>query len=60
MKTLACGDIMTGCGATFDGETEEEILAQAGQHVVDVHGIDPTPEVMEMVRSHIKDTGSNS
>jgi predicted small metal-binding protein len=59
MKTLACGEIMTGCGATFKGETDEEILTQAGSHVVDVHGIEVTPEVVEMVRSHIKDAGSN-
>jgi predicted small metal-binding protein len=55
MKTLACGEIMTGCAATFAGETDEEILAQAGRHAVDVHGLDVTPEVVELVRSHIRD-----
>ena len=55
MKTLACGDIMIGCPATFTGETEDEILAQAGKHAVEAHGMEVTPEVVELVRSHIHD-----
>ena len=55
MKTLACGEIMPGCGATFQGETEDEILAQAGRHAAEDHGMEVTPEVVELVRSHIKD-----
>jgi predicted small metal-binding protein len=59
MKTLACGEIMTGCGATFEGETDDVILAQAGQHVIDVHDLDVTPELVEIVRSHIKDSSGD-
>jgi predicted small metal-binding protein len=55
MKTLACGEIMAGCAATFEGETEEEILAQAGRHVAEDHGLDVTPEVVDLVRSHIRE-----
>ena len=55
-KTLACGEIMEGCSATFTGETEEEILAQAGQHAAEDHGLDVTPELVEVVRTHIRDT----
>jgi predicted small metal-binding protein len=55
MKTLACGDIMPGCSATFEGQNEEEILAQAGRHAVDEHGLEVTPEVVDLVRSHIRD-----
>lgn len=55
MKTLACGDIMPGCGARYHGETDEEILDQAGRHVVEDHGLEVTPEVVELVRSHIRD-----
>ena len=57
MKTLACGEIMSGCGATFQGETDEEILGQAGRHVVEDHGMDVTPEVVDLVRLHIRDDG---
>ena len=60
MKTLACGDIVSGCSATFSGESDDDILAQAGQHAVEVHGIDVTPEVVDMVRSHIKETTPTS
>lgn len=55
MKTLACGELMPGCGQTFQGETEDEILAQAGQHAVEVHGLEVTPELVEQVRDHIRD-----
>jgi predicted small metal-binding protein len=56
MKTLACGEIMQGCPATFAGETEDEVLAQAGKHAVEAHGLEVTPEVVTLVRSHIRDT----
>ncbi len=56
MKTLACGEIMPGCAATFSGPSEDEILQQAGAHAVEVHGLEVTPEVAELVRSHIRDS----
>ena len=55
MKTLACGEIMPGCDATFQGQTDDEILAQAGRHAVEAHGLEVTPEVVDLVRSHIRD-----
>ena len=58
MKILACGEILPGCDASFRGETEEEILAQAGQHAVDAHGLTVTPEVVELVRGHIRDVAA--
>lgn len=58
MKTLACGEIMDGCTATFQGESDDELLAQAGKHVVEDHGLDVTPEMVELVRSHIRDTST--
>ncbi len=54
-KTLACGEIMEGCPATFSAETEDALLAQAGKHAAEVHGLDVTPELVEVVRSHIRD-----
>lgn len=57
MKTLACGEIMDGCPATFQGETEDEILTQAGRHAAEDHGLEVTPDVVELVRSHIRDAG---
>jgi predicted small metal-binding protein len=55
MKTLACGEIMAGCTATFSAETDEEIIAQAGQHAAEAHGLPITPEVVALVRSHIRE-----
>jgi predicted small metal-binding protein len=55
MKTLACGDIMPGCAATYQGETDDEILAQAGRHVVEDHGLEVTPVLVDLVRSHIRE-----
>jgi predicted small metal-binding protein len=55
MKTLACGEIMPGCEARFDGETEEEVLAQAGRHAVESHGLEVTPELVETVRGFIRE-----
>ncbi len=55
MKTLACGEIMPGCEARFEGETEEEVLTEAGRHVAEAHGLEVTPELVETVRGFIRD-----
>ena len=55
MKTLACGELVPGCDATFRGETEGAILEQAGKHATEAHGMDVTPELVEQVRNHIRD-----
>lgn len=52
-KTLACGDIMEGCPATFSADSEAELLAQAAQHAAETHGLEITPELVEVVRDHI-------
>jgi hypothetical protein len=36
------------------GETEEDVLALAEAHARD-HGIEPTPELLLMVREYIED-----
>lgn len=55
MKTRACGDLVPGCQQTFQGETDDDILAQAGQHATDAHGLTVTPELVDQVRAHIRD-----
>lgn len=57
MKTLARGELMAGCEARFTGESEEEILAQAGRRVAEDHVPEVTPELVEAVRAHIRDAG---
>ena len=52
---LACGDVMPGCAATFEAESEDDLLAQAGEHAAAEHGItEMTPETMEAVRSAVR------
>lgn len=53
--SLACGDVMPGCAATFSAETEDELLAQVGPHAAEAHGItEVTPDVLEAVKGAVK------
>ncbi len=53
--SLACGDVMPGCSATFEADSEDELLAQVGPHAAEAHGItDVTPEVLQAVKGAIK------
>jgi predicted small metal-binding protein len=46
---------MPGCGATFEADSEEELLQQVGPHAADAHGISEiTPDVLEAVKGAIK------
>jgi len=38
-KVLRCGELFPGCSIEAHGETEEEILKQAAEHVRRDHGI---------------------
>lgn len=58
MQTLACGELMPGCSQTFQGESDDEVWAQAGKHASEDHGLAVTPELVEQVRAHIRDDGS--
>ena len=52
---LSCGDVMPGCAATFEAESEQELLAQVGPHAAEAHGIaEVTPEVLAAVKGAIK------
>jgi predicted small metal-binding protein len=54
-KTLACSDVVSGCGAKFKGETEDEILAQAAQHAKNAHGMEKIDDqTLAAVRGAIK------
>jgi predicted small metal-binding protein len=38
-KQLNCADVGFECGAQMNGDTEEEVMAQAAEHAKDVHGM---------------------
>jgi predicted small metal-binding protein len=44
MKEFACGDVVPGCSATFQGQTDEDILRQIGPHAKDAHGMADIPD----------------
>lgn len=57
MKEFACGAVVPGCTATFEGETEDQILAQVADHAREDHGMETVPdEVVEQVKENIKES----
>ncbi|HYX28833.1 MAG TPA: DUF1059 domain-containing protein [Pyrinomonadaceae bacterium] len=55
MKTITCSDVGPDCAFTASAETEEELMQKVAAHASE-HGItEVTPELMEKVKSAIKD-----
>lgn len=51
---LACGDVMPGCSARFESESEDGLLGEVAQHAAADHGLtEITPETLEAVKSKI-------
>ncbi len=56
MKEFRCGEIVPGCAATFQGETEDEILERVEVHAREEHGMDRVPpEVADTIRASISE-----
>ena len=55
MKELACRDAGFDCDAVVHGETEDEVMAQAGPHAQQVHGVEVTPEMAGRIRTLVRD-----
>lgn len=55
MKTLHCRDAGFDCQGVISASTEEEVLNQAAQHALEVHGVKVTPELVEQLKPLIKD-----
>ena len=54
MKEFSCGELVPGCEARFQGESEDEILRQVATHARDEHGMDEVPpEVVDTIRASI-------
>ena len=54
MKQFACGTVVPGCTATFEGEDEGKILEQVAEHARQDHGMTEVPQsVVEQVRKNI-------
>ena len=55
MKTLHCSDAGFDCKGVIRANTDEEVLKQAAQHALDVHGVSVTPELAEQLKTLIKE-----
>ncbi|MFQ5473250.1 MAG: DUF1059 domain-containing protein [Dehalococcoidia bacterium] len=55
-KIIDCNKVnpASGCSHIVRGDTEEELLKNAAEHAKE-HGMEPTPELLEMVKSQIED-----
>lgn len=54
MKEFKCGEVVPGCDAVLDGESDGEILEKVRVHARDAHGMDEVPpEVEDNVRAAI-------
>ncbi len=55
MKQLLCRDAGFDCEAVVQGETVDEVMAQAGPHAKEVHGVDVTPEMADAIAGQVRD-----
>ena len=53
-KVLKCDSLVPGCEFEARG-SEDEILAAAGKHAADDHGLEVTGELVEKVKGAIRD-----
>ena len=56
MKELRCRDVGFDCDAEVHGETVEDVMAQAGPHAKEAHGVDVTPETAAQIQTLVRDT----
>ncbi len=57
MREFACGDVVPGCSATFQGQTDDDILQQIGPHAADAHGMTEVPDsLVDQIRTLIRTT----
>lgn len=56
VKELQCRDVGFDCDAVVRAETVDDVMAQAGPHAKEAHGVDVTPEMAGQIRSLVRDT----
>jgi predicted small metal-binding protein len=58
MLNVTCREVGFDCDYVAKGETEEELMKDAGEHAVKDHGYKKedimTPELQEKIRAHIR------
>jgi predicted small metal-binding protein len=54
MKEFACGELVPGCDARFQSESENLLFEQIASHARDEHGMDEVPpEIVDQIRAQI-------
>jgi predicted small metal-binding protein len=54
MKEFACGELVPGCDARFQSESENLLFEQITSHARDEHGMDEVPpEIVDQIRAQI-------
>ncbi len=54
---LACGDVMPGCGSTFENESKDALMGEMAMHARADHGItEITPEIAAAVNGKVVST----
>lgn len=55
--SIACGDVMPGCHATFSDDSKNALMQQVVTHAESIHGMtEVTPEVATLVGASIKES----
>ena len=55
--SIACGDVMPGCAATFEADTKDELMQQVVAHAREDHGVEEvTPDVAQAVEGAIHES----
>ncbi len=60
MRDFHCSDAGMKCDYVAKGQTDAEILKQAGQHAHQTHGMQVTRDLEKTVRGLIHDDGSEA
>jgi len=56
MKEFRCGELVPGCEAAFEGESDSAILQLVESHARDEHGMDEVPpEVVDKILASISE-----
>ncbi len=55
MKQLRCRDAGFDCEAVVEGRSVDEVLAQVGPHVQEVHRTEVTPDLVAAATAQIRD-----
>ena len=55
MKELACREAGFDCDGVIQGNSVDDVLATAGPHAKESHGVDVTPEMREQLSGLVRD-----